>query len=593
MTPKASLPPSDLEQEVARQASLLRREAAVRIPALTLAFAVSLMFLPPALVLGSATIVAICETVLHSLDARPERITEGWRHRTYIGAAFLLQLGFGLPAALMWHVEDQYVKAFAVGLMVCTMLHIATVRSIHLPMGLAGASALTILVLTSNAAYWLPRDDLPALALTTLCALVALAYSFGAIVLTNRLHRETAAGRAAALAANATKDRFLAQMSHELRTPLNAILGMGHAELRRTADPVSRDRLGVMIRSAEGLSTILDDILDMSAVQQGRMPIRPATVNPRDEITTSVELFRPLIEEAGLALQLYLSGIPARARLDPQRLRQCLTNLLSNALKHTHSGRIRVEATMEGSNARPILHIEVSDTGDGIPMAEAEAIFEPFTRSAGAAAGTSSRAPGNGLGLSISRALARQMGGDLRVLPPSGRGARLALTLAIDPVAVAPPPTPTPIPSAAPAPAPGTAETLRGRAVLVVDDIATNRLVAVAYLNLFGIRTAEAAGGQQALEHLTREAVDAVLLDMNMPEMDGVETFRRIRALPGTNARAPVIAMTADAMEDQRDGYLAHGIDGYVAKPVTPDRIAAELLRVLGRSTSADAPPPG
>ena len=566
-----TLPPGDIRQEIARQAALLRREAVVRIPSMTLGFAISLLFLPNWVVGYCAAVVLVGEIVVNSLDARPERMNEPWRHRAYLLGVFVLELGFGAPAAMMWHIEGEYVKAFALGMLLCSLLHIATVRSIHLPMGLAGSAAVALLTFVSNTLYWLPRHDIPALALTTLCALVAQTYALGAILLTNRLHRETAAGRAEALTANATKDRFLAQMSHELRTPLNAILGMGHAELRRTDDPVSRERLSVLIRSAEGLSIILDDILDMSAVQQGRMPIRPATVSPRDEITTSVELFRPLIEEAGLSLQVQLTALPARARLDPQRLRQCLSNLLSNALKFTSNGRIRVEAGMEGTRLRPILRIEVSDTGDGIPPGQLEAIFEPFTRKPVAGADWG-RVPGNGLGLSISRALARQMGGDLRVLPPQGRGARFALTLALDPVPGAPAADPAPT-----LPVTG----LAGRHVLVVDDIATNRLVASTYLHLFGIRTIEAASGRLALEEIQRHQIDAVLLDMNMPEMDGVETFRRIRALPGPTARVPVIAMTADAMDEQRESYLSHGIDGYIAKPVTPERIAAELARAL------------
>ncbi|MGP3695952.1 response regulator [Rhodobacter sp. NSM] len=562
----------ELEQEIQRQAAVLRREAPVRFPAMALVFAVSFLFLPAWVVWTCTLATALGELVVNRIDAEPARIREPGRHAFYIASAFLLEGSFVVPPALMWHVEDPFVKAFAVGIMVCSMLHIATVRSIHLPMGLAGASAIALLALSSNTLYWLPRHDFPALALTTVCAMVALSYSLAAILTTNRLHRESSEGRAEAVAANATKDRFLAQMSHELRTPLNAILGIGHAELRRATDPVSRERLGVLIRSAEGLSTILDDILDMSAVQQGRMPIRPRTVHPRDEITSSVELFRPLIEETGVTLQLVVGELPARARLDPQRLRQCLSNLLSNALKFTRSGRIRVEARMEGAAVKPILRVEVSDTGEGIPAEDAAVIFEPFVR-VGGSARSATGTPGNGLGLSISRSLARQMGGDLQLLPQNGPGARFVLTIEVQPVEVT---------DAAPLPA--RAENgLAGRVVLVVDDIATNRLVAAAYLQLFGMRTIEAQSGTDALSTLEREAVDLVLLDMNMPEMDGLETFRRIRALAGPAGSLPVVAMTADATDEQRAFYLEAGLTGYVAKPVTPDRIVAELTRVLRR----------
>ncbi len=567
-----------LRDELARQSDLLNRERPVRFAAMTLAFAILATFLPLWLVALSIAVVGLGETAQHLLGRSADQMMRPRRYWLYLLAAFVTEGAFAVPAAVTWHMEDQNLKAFAVGLVVCAMLHIATVRAIHLPVGLAGAAAVSLLTLGSNTLYWSWRGDYAELAVSTACALVAIGYSLGAIFVSNTLHRETVQGRSEAQAANAAKDRFLAQMSHELRTPLNAILGMGHAELRRTQDPLSRDRLSVLITSAEGLSTILDDILDMSAVQEGRLPIRPQPVSPRDQISASAELFRPSIEEAGIALTLDLAeDLPARARLDPQRLRQCLSNLLSNALKHTATGSIHILARNEWrSNGPPLLWIEVSDTGTGISPEQRETIFQPFVRNIDDDA---KAPPGNGLGLSISRALARQMGGDLIVASAPGQpGARFVLTLVQEIVAAARLPAAAP---KLPEPAQTDPDSLTGLRVLVVDDIATNRLVAKAYLHLLGVATLEASSGPEALQIVQSDPVDLLLLDMNMPGMDGVETFHALRALPGPRGRLPVVAMTADALEDQRTAYLAHGLDGYVSKPVTPDRIAGELRRVL------------
>ncbi|MGB8812186.1 MAG: response regulator [Paracoccaceae bacterium] len=488
-----------------------------------------------------------------------------------------------MPPALIWHIDGPYLKAFAVGMIATTMMHLITARAVHRPFGLVGLLAISIAVIGSNTAYWLARGDFSGLLFSTLSIVGAIGYCLGSLIHANRLHQETAAGRAEAQAANAAKGRFLAQMSHELRTPLNAILGVGHAELRRTCDPLSRERLSVLIDAANGLSTILDDILDMSAVQEGRLPIRPTQCIPSAEITASVELFRPSIEEAGLSLTLDLSdNLPKLAHFDPQRLRQCLSNLLSNALKNTASGGIWVRAFMVAGTSPPLLQIEVSDTGPGIQPGIRSEIFDPFV-------GGKSRAPspgGRGLGLSICRGLARQMGGDLTLAPIGNRewstaegrdwthGACFLLTLAM-PVCMAAPPTPQNTLITV------TDGLLRGRRILVVDDIGTNRLVAASYLDQLGAHSIEAAGGLEALRLLTAHSLDLVLLDMNMPDMDGSETFAQIRALPSPTGRVPVVALTADAMDEHRSAYLALGLDGYLAKPLTPERLANELARVL------------
>lgn len=559
-----------MREELVRQYSILMKEAPFRLAATTLAYGLASLFLPISVLLICFAINLSGEIIsmraLKDLDA----FADPRRYRKCLTWVFILEMAFSIMPAMMWHVEGPYMKAFAVGLAVTSIMHVSTVRAIHLPMGLTGFAAIGTAALGSNALLWINKGDYASLAFTSVCAVAGLGYALGAIISNNKLHRETALGRAEAQHANAAKGTFLAQMSHELRTPLNAILGMGHAELRRTNDPISIERLSVLISSAEGLSTILDDILDMSAVQGGHLKVRRQAVAVRSEIAATAALFRPQIEEAGLSLILDLpETLPDWALMDAQRLRQCLSNLLSNALKNTATGHILISARrVMRSGLGPLLQIDVSDTGRGIAPDQAEAMFEPFVRGPGTSLGT-------GLGLSITRALARQMGGDLQLrLPEPGApaGAHFSLTLALE--ATVAPEVALMTPAVAPV-------NLSGRRVLVVDDIASNRLVAVTYLRFFGADAEEAPSGAEALKCLAAGGIDLVLLDMNMPEMDGLATFAALRKLPYPVGRVPVVAMTANTQSGCRKRYRDAGIDGYLAKPVTPDVAGAEIARVL------------
>jgi two-component system, sensor histidine kinase len=556
--------------ELARQYRILMKEAPVRLVMTSLAYALASLFLPLSIVLISFAVNLVGEIMSARALRNLDPVREPSRYIQCLAWVFILELGFSVVPAMVWHLEGEYMKAFAVGLAVSTIMHVSTVRAIHLPMGITGLAAVGLAAFVSNTLFWLKMGDYGSLAFTTVCVIAALGYALGAMTSNNRLHQETVRGRVEAQAANAAKGAFLAQMSHELRTPLNAILGMGHAELRRTDDPVSHERLSVLISSAEGLSTILDDILDMSAIQGGHLPIRRHAAAVGAEVAATTALFRPQIEEAGLALTLDLSDdLPSWALLDAQRLRQCLSNLLSNALKNTTAGEITVRVRrIDRGSGDTILRIEVADTGPGISPDKADAMFEPFVRGPGISLGT-------GLGLSITRALALQMGGNLQLDQSKygiESGAHFVLTLPLE--ATSAPDAPQDNASASPI-------NLTGRRVLVVDDIASNRLVAATYLRYFGANPIEAPDGATALQHLTDGGIDLVLLDMNMPEMDGLETFARLRKLPGPAGQVPVIAMTANTLSDHRKLYSDVGFSGYLAKPVTPDVAAAEIRRVL------------
>lgn len=572
-------PPDLLREELGRQAGVLNREAPLRFFATLLGYAVAGLYLPLWFILAMMAANLAAELVSYGLFRDVDALArDPARRRAVIIATFAMEFAFVLPPGLLWQLEDPYAKALAVGLAAGTMMHIATARSIHLPIGLAGATALLTVLVAANTAFWLPRGEWMALGLTSLCVAVAVGYCVAAMVSNNALHRTSAVARHAAQAASDARGRFLAEMSHELRTPLNGILGMADAELRKATDPASRARLGVLVDSARGLDALLNDILDLSAVEEGRMAIRPRAMAPADEVRAVAALFRPATEAAGLALRVGIDpALSMRAMIDGGRLRQCLSNLVSNAIRHgtgaTHV-TLRAMRVDDVAGQAPLLAVEVEDDGPGLGP-------EP-----GSAVPRSPRDQGHGLGLSIARGLAVQMGGDVEARPraAAGRGACFRLTIALPPAPGPPGALPGALPGAfpgAPADPEAPPECLKGLRVLVVDDVATNRLVALTYLGLLGADAAEAASGTDALCHLGAHPVDVVLLDMNMPDPDGLETFRRIRALPPPAGRVAVIALTADALAAQQAHFRAQGLDGYLSKPVTPERIAAEVRRAM------------
>ncbi|MBD3765441.1 MAG: hybrid sensor histidine kinase/response regulator, partial [Rhodobacterales bacterium] len=396
--------PQDEADQITRQRAALMQEAPLRMLAGAVAYGIAMLLLPPLVVIACAAVDIGTEIAVMRIMRRPARLLRGPGRWVYLAGSALIEAAFLLPAALAWHVPNPLAMVFAVGMMCGSMLQITTVRAIHLPMGLTGAATVAVMALASNVLQWRGPGELGELAASSVAILAFAGYAISALVSNRGLHRSAALARQRAEAADAANGRFLAQMSHELRTPLNAILGMGRAVQVRTADPVNRDRIATLLRAAEGLAAMLDDILDLTAVQEGRLPLRPRPCDPRDEIATTLALFQPRAEELGLTLTLDLDpAIPARATFDPQRLRQCLSNLLSNALKATAEGGIRVEATIAAQTDAPqipgpqILQIIVADTGPGVPAHRRADLFDGTGPGRGGAAG-------HGLGLSIARA---------------------------------------------------------------------------------------------------------------------------------------------------------------------------------------------
>ncbi len=378
-------------------------------------------------------------------------------------------------------------------------------------------------------------------------------------------------------AGNVAKAQFLANMSHEIRTPMNGVLGaldlLGRSELT----PEQRKLLGTATSSSEGLLTVLNEVLDFSKIEAGRLELvdEPLALHP--VLGSVVDLLSPMAQRKGLALTTEFDpSLPARVKGDAGRIRQVLLNLIGNAIKFTDRGRVAVRARRVpgGGEARAALVVEVEDTGIGIAPEALPRLFTPFFQ---ADQTDRRRFGGTGLGLVISKRLTEAMGGTLEVQSAAGRGSTFRVTLPLEALAAAPAAGPA---AAAAAPVSDSAQPSLAGKVLLVEDNAVNRMLAVAMLNKLGIEVTESENGETALQHLERSRFDLVLMDCQMPVMDGFEATREIRMRENgaLAARTPIIAVTANAMSGDAERCLQAGMDAYLAKPYTMESLRKAIV---------------
>ena len=385
------------------------------------------------------------------------------------------------------------------------------------------------------------------------------------ITLQKRGAEAMAVARDAAEAANRAKSEFLANMSHEIRTPLNGVLGIAEVLVRTELSGQQRELVGVIQSSGRLLNGLLTDLLDLARVEAGAIELRPEPTELADLLISVKDLFAGSAQEKGLTLRLDLD--PAAEGLvdcDPQRLRQVLGNLLNNAIKFTEAGEVTLSASRHGDQVR----FEVRDTGSGFDAAQKEALFQRFRQADNSA---TRKHGGAGLGLAICNDYVRLMGGELSCDATPGRGSvfRFALDL----------PTLGAAPVAADAPALDEDMAAGEFRVLIVDDNEVNRQVMALILDSVGIGHASVEDGQEGVEAMKSGAYDAVLMDIQMPVMDGFEATRRIREweVDTERPRAPILIVSANCLPQHVDDGRAAGADAHLNKPVS----AAELVGAL------------
>ena len=457
-------------------------------------------------------------------------------------------------AVHLWLEGTAVGMAFAL-LALCGSLINNALQMAQTPRGLPfviGPPGLYIIGLPLVTGLMSPARDVIQMSLIATGGAVYILHTLMAVKRIWTTNQQTEAAIQAAQRANAAKSDFLATISHEIRTPMNAVVAAGELLRRTRLTTEQAEHVDMLGNASEVLLGLLNDVLDLSRIESGKLEVELAPFDPTDKLAAAANLWRAKAAD-GVTLTFQSAGVPARIMTDPLRFQQIVSNLLSNATKFTASGHVTIRAGQLVGMDDPILWIEVEDSGVGMDAETCQRIFSSFEQGS---TGVTRIHGGSGLGLAISRRLAQLMGGSLTVRSDLGQGSVFRFEI------------PLMLAEAAPVQAPDAEHDWSGGvSVLLAEDHVINQRIVRMMLEPFGATVTVAANGAEAVELASGQVFDVILMDMQMPVMGGVEAAAIIRGA-GPNAATPILALTANALAEHRAEWAAVGVDVFITKPV-------------------------
>ncbi|MFC7376939.1 ATP-binding protein [Brevundimonas sp. GCM10030266] len=531
--------------------------------------------------------VTMVSGVLRGLvDQRRDRLPAG----SATAVATLACLAWAAAPLIAWFFGGSHGDTLAAVLLcagyflVFTQMRAAPREAIVVSSPYSVATAIILVDMVGEPEFWTVLATLPILAIALLIKVLITQLKDRELSAVADRQRELIAeleqARDRAHAASEAKSNFLAVISHELRTPMNGVLGAAQLLDHDGLTARDRDYVRIIRGSGEGLLDLLNDLLDVSKMEAGKLELHPRPIETRDFQARLVGPCQTQAEAKGLELIVdCASCLPPRILADPVRLGQVVQNLLSNAIKFTEEGRVTLRIGCHTDGGATRLSFCVEDTGPGISAEGQAQLFQPFQQLDDS---STRRFGGTGLGLTIARRIALQMGGDVEVRSTPGVGSVFTFTALVEPLGDI---------EAAPSAAPGEDGGDGRLRVLVVEDHPVNRMIIEAWLGAQGHAVATANDGEDGLAAARQEGFDLILMDVNMPGMDGLTATRQIRAHPGPNADTPVVILSASARPQDHEVGLAAGADAYLNKPIDFGALAEMVSRlpVLRRPGAAAA----